>query len=73
MPMAKDPKNSGSDKYCSYCFVDGKLLAEGMTLQEFKKKAYEGMAKQGTNRLMAWFFSQFIRFVPYWKNSLRIS
>ena len=68
MPMAKDPKESGSDKYCSYCFVNGKLIAEGMTLEAFKKNAYEGMTKLGMGKFKAWFFSQFIRIAPYWKN-----
>lgn len=67
MPMAQDPKDSGSDKYCSYCFVNGKLIAEGMTIQEFKKRAYEGMTKKGVNGFTAWIFSQLIRFAPYWK------
>jgi hypothetical protein len=67
MPMSKDPKESGSNKYCSYCYVNGKLVAEGMTFQEFRKKAYEGMAQQGMNKITAWVFSQFIRLAPYWK------
>ena len=37
MPLNKDPKESGSDKYCSYCFANGKLIAETMTLKELKK------------------------------------
>ena len=67
MPMVKDPKPSGSDKYCSYCFVNGKLIAENMTLKEFKDKTYRGMLDLGMGKFKAWFFSQFIRIAPYWK------
>jgi len=68
MPMNKDLKDSGSDRYCSYCFVNGKLIAEGMTFEQFKKQSYEGMLKLGMSRFKAWFFSQFIGMAPYWKN-----
>ncbi|WP_413289229.1 zinc ribbon domain-containing protein [Bdellovibrio sp. HCB337] len=68
MPMDKDPKNSGSDKYCSYCFVNGKLIAENMTLKEFKKQSFDGMVQGGMSRFKAWVFSQFIGMAPYWKN-----
>lgn len=68
MPLHKDPKNSGSDKYCSYCYVDGKLLAEGMPLKQFQAKSYQGMIEHGMNKLVAKFFSYLIRFAPYWKN-----
>jgi hypothetical protein len=68
IPLSNDPKDSGSDKYCSNCFVNGKLLAEEMTLGEFQKKAYTGMVSGGHNKVVAWIFSKMIRFAPYWKN-----
>lgn len=41
MPLEKDPGKGGtkadktkSEKYCSYCFEDGKFKDEGYTLQE---------------------------------------
>lgn len=68
MPADKDPKDSGSDKYCSYCFVNGKLIAEDMTLKEFKKHSYDGMVKSGMSGIKAWLFSQFIGMAPYWKS-----
>ena len=67
MPLSKDPKNSGSEKYCSYCFVGGKLLAEGMSLKQFQEKSYQGMVEHGMNRIMAKLFSYMIRFAPYWR------
>jgi hypothetical protein len=72
MPMSKDPKESGSNKYCSYCFINGKLIADNMTLKEFKKQSYEGMTKMGMNGLKAWFFSQFIGIAPYWKSKAKV-
>lgn len=68
MPMAKDPKDSGSEKYCSYCYVNGKLIADDMTLKEFKKQSYDGMVSGGMGKIKAWIFSQFIGIAPYWKN-----
>lgn len=68
MPLSKDPKPSGSDKYCSYCYVDGKLLAEGMSLEQFENKVYSGMVGNGHNKISSWVFSKMVRFAPYWKN-----
>ncbi len=68
MPLAKDPKKSGSDKYCSYCFSNGKLCYEGDDLKFFQKKSYEGMINHGMNKYSAKFFSWMIRFAPRWKN-----
>lgn len=41
MPLEKDPKKGGtnadksiSNKYCSFCFQNGKFLDEGISLQE---------------------------------------
>ena len=41
MPLNKDPKKGGtnadnsiSDKYCSFCYKDGKFLDEGISLKE---------------------------------------
>ncbi|MDR0799333.1 MAG: zinc ribbon domain-containing protein [Dysgonamonadaceae bacterium] len=41
MPLDKDPNKGGtnsdgskSDKYCSFCYQNGKFLDEGITLQE---------------------------------------
>ena len=67
MPLSKDPSQSGSDKYCSYCFKDGKLCYEGSDVKEFKKHAYEGMISKGTNPIMAKFFTWMIGFAPRWK------
>jgi hypothetical protein len=45
MPLDKDPNKGGtnadkstSDKYCSFCFKDGKFLDEGISLLEKMEK-----------------------------------
>ena len=68
MPLAKDPKQSGSDKYCSYCFKDGKLIYEGTDVKEFQTHAYKGMIEGGMNKYQAKFFTWLIRFAPRWKS-----
>lgn len=66
MPLSKDPGVSGSDRYCSYCFKDGKLCHEG-DLKSFQKACYEGMIQKGTNKYMAKLLTWMVRFAPRWK------
>lgn len=66
MPLAQDPGTRESEKYCSYCFKDGKLCYEG-DLKGFQKICYEGMRKQGMGALKAKFFAFMVRFAPRWK------
>ena len=67
MPFNKDPGQPESDRYCSYCFKDGKLCYEGDDVNEFKKVAYENMRKNGMGFLKAKFFAWTIGFAPRWK------
>jgi len=67
MPLAQDPGVSGSDKYCSYCFKDGKLVYEGTDVKEFQARAYEGMRSKGMGKFQAKFFTWLIKFAPRWK------
>jgi hypothetical protein len=67
MPFDRDPGKRTSDHYCSFCFHDGKLNAEGVSLKEFQKCSYEGMRERGMNPFVAKFFAFMIRFAPYWK------
>ena len=67
MPFSKDPGVRESDKYCSYCYKDGKLCYEGNDLKEFQKRAYESMVAKGTNPFMARFYTFLIRFAPRWQ------
>ena len=67
MPLAKDPGVSGSDKYCSYCFQNGKLVYEGNDVNEFKKLCYQGMVDKGMGKMKAKFFTWMVGFAPRWK------
>ena len=67
MPFAKDPGARESEKYCSYCFKNGKLCYEGNDLKEFQKVCYEEMVKHGINKFKAKFFTFLIKFAPRWK------
>ena len=67
MPFSKDPGKRESDKYCSYCFRDGKLCYEGNDVNEFKKVCYEKMVQKGMGKTKAKFFTWMIGFAPRWK------
>jgi hypothetical protein len=67
MPFSKDPGIRESDKYCSYCFKNGKLCYEGNDVNEFKKHSYEAMVAKGMNHIKAKLFTWMIGFAPRWK------
>ena len=67
MPFSKDPGVRESEKYCSYCFKDGKLCYEGNDLKVFQKASYDAMVGKGMNKCKAKFFTFLIRFAPRWK------
>lgn len=67
MPFVKDSGKRESDKYCSYCFKDGKLCYPGNDLKEFQRICYENMRTHGMNPLKATFFTYMIKFAPRWK------
>jgi hypothetical protein len=67
MPLSKDPGVRESDKYCSYCFKNGKFTYEGSDVEEFKKHSYNGMRENGMNPIMAKIFTWMIGFAPRWK------
>ena len=67
MPFDKDPGVRESERYCSYCFKDGKLCYEGSDVKEFKKRCYEGMRKNGTNPLKARVLTFMVGFAPRWR------
>ena len=66
MPFEQDPGTRESERYCSYCYGDGKLRYEG-DLKGFQKNSYEGMIGHGMNKYQAKFFTWLIRFAPRWK------
>ena len=67
MPFSKDPGVRESDRYCSYCFKDGKLCYQGTDVKEFQKVCYENMRKNGIGYLPAKFYTSVIKFAPRWK------
>ena len=71
MPFSKDPGTRESDKYCSYCFKNGKLCYEGTDLKLFQKVCYDNMVRGGMGKLKARFFAWMIKFAPRWKNQAR--
>lgn len=66
MPLSQDTGVRESEKYCSLCYRDGKLLYEG-DLKGFQKVCYEGMIKKGMTPLVAKFYTFMIRFAPRWR------
>lgn len=70
MPFKKDPKglNREHEKYCSYCYYDGKLAYEGDDKKEFQKIVYNAIVARGENKLKAWFFAYMVTKAPRWKN-----
>lgn len=69
MPFKKDPKGADREheKYCSYCYADGKLTYEGDDVNEFKKGMVDAMVAKGDNKLKAQFFAWMAGFAPRWK------
>lgn len=67
MPFSQDPGVRESDRYCSYCFKDGKLCYEGDDLKEFQRRAYLGMRAKGIGHLRAKSYAFLIRFAPRWR------
>lgn len=65
MLFSKDPNPRENEKYCSYCFKDGKFTYEG-DLKGFKKFVYKGMRGKGINPITAAFYTWMIRFAPRW-------
>lgn len=69
MPLKNDPKgiNREHEKYCSYCFQNGKLCYEGNDVQEFKKAMIAAIVERGESPLKAKFFAFMAGFAPRWK------
>jgi hypothetical protein len=67
MPFNKDPGTRESEKYCSLCFKDGRLMYEGNDVKEFQNIVYKSMRSRGENIVWAWLASSMVRFAPRWK------
>ena len=66
MPLSQDKGSSGSDKYCSYCYRDGKFTYEG-DWKGFERATYEGMVANGMNKFQAKVYAWMTKFAPRWK------
>ncbi len=69
MPFKKDPLGAEREheKYCSYCYRDGRLCYEGDDVHEFKKAMIDDMVSRGEPKLKAQFFAYMAGFAPRWK------
>ncbi|MDR1792909.1 MAG: zinc ribbon domain-containing protein [Bacteroidales bacterium] len=74
MPLDKRTNNEGtnadgskSEKFCMYCYQNGVLAGEGMTVDEFQEFCRQAMIKNGHNKLKAWLFTRGFRRLERWK------
>ncbi len=69
MPLSKDPGPRESDRYCGYCFKNGRLCYEGTDRRAFQKIVYDAMLQKGVNKFLARFYAWTIRFAPRWRKT----
>jgi len=74
MPLDKDPQGGGtnadgtkSEIYCSYCYQNGVLAGEGMTVEEYQEFCRQKMIENGSNKLIAWLFTRGYKRLERWK------
>lgn len=71
MPFKKDPKGAGreSEKYCSYCYTNGKLVYEGTDIKEFKREMINAIVGRGESKIKAYLFAFMAGFAPRWRRN----
>ena len=74
MPLKKDPQQGGTNadgsknnKYCSYCYQNGKFLYEGNKVEEFQDFCKQKMIEGGHNKFMSWLFTRGMKRLERWK------
>jgi hypothetical protein len=69
MPLSKDPAGASreSDRYCSYCYKDGKLVYEGTDVREFKRNMIAAIVARGESRIKANLLAFMAGFAPRWR------
>lgn len=72
MPFSKDTGVRESDRYCSYCFKDGKLCYEGTDVKEFKKAMIDAIVSRGEPKWKARIFAFMAGFAPRWKGENKL-
>lgn len=76
MPMKQDPNGGGTnkdgsknEKYCSYCYKDGKFTAPHIkTAKEMQEFCIKIMSEKGMPKFMAWLFTRGIPKLERWQN-----
>jgi hypothetical protein len=76
MPMKKDPQLGGtnsdgskSEKFCSYCYVEGQFMQPDMNAKEMQSFCIEKMKEQGIPRFVGWLFTRSIPRLERWKHA----
>lgn len=74
MPLNKDPNKGGtnkdkskSEKYCSYCYQDGKFVGNFSSAKEMQDFCVEKMSEHGTPKIIAWLLTRGIPQLERWK------
>ena len=74
MPLKRDPQHGGtnadgtrSEKYCSYCYQDGRFTYECDDVKEFQEFCRKKMIEGGHSRFMAWLFTRGMKRLERWR------
>lgn len=69
MPFVKDPKgeNREHERFCTYCYSDGKLNYQGNDLGEFKRAMIDAIVARGESKILAHIYAFMAGFAPRWK------
>lgn len=74
MPLKQDPKGGGtnangskSDRYCSYCYADGRFTHPGMAVDEMKAFVVEKRREMKIPRFLGRFFTRNLHKLERWR------
>ena len=74
MPLKQDPKGGGTnadrsknDRYCSYCYADGRFTQPDMTVDEMKAFVVEKMREMKIPRFIGRFFTRNLHTLERWQ------
>ena len=74
MPLKQDPKGGGtnadrskSDRYCSYCYADGRFTQPDMTVDEMRAFVVEKMRETKIPRFIGRLLARNLRKLERWK------
>jgi len=75
MPLSKDPAGGGteadgtkSEKYCSFCYVDGRFMHPEFTAAEMQDFCVRQLQKKGMPKIVAWMFTRGIPKLERWRH-----